>query len=73
MSHLNMQLLEDKQCREGGVEESVTRFGIYTCNFDLCTCQEKRNIIFVNYRNEFPVHSIGLGKSKGQRRVKSSS
>ena len=50
------------------VEESVTRFVIYKCNFDLCTCQEKK-YYFVNYRNEFLSHSIGLGKSKSQRHV----
>ena len=31
---------------QGTIEESVTRFGIYKCNFDLCTCQEKE-ILFL--------------------------
>ena len=38
------------------VEESVTRFGLHKCNFDICIYTKKRNIIFVIFINEFLAH-----------------
>ena len=43
---VDLKSLERRSTLVRSVEESVTRFGIYKCTFDLCTYQEKE-ILFL--------------------------
>jgi len=43
----------------GVSEESVTRFDLHKCKFDLCTCKIKELFFFVIINNGFLSHLIG--------------